>query len=52
MGTEGMITDEQLHELERMVRACLPDPLTRLSERGCEPPFEMRLIDEEGHAGR
>ena len=45
------ITDEQLREeVERIVLACLPDPLARLSERGCEPPYEMALLDEEGTA--
>jgi hypothetical protein len=45
------ITDEQLREeVEQIVLACLPDPLARLSERGCEPPYEMALLDEEGTA--
>jgi hypothetical protein len=45
------IADEQLREeVERIVLACLPDPLARLSERGCEPPYEMALLDEDGTA--
>jgi hypothetical protein len=45
------ITDEQLREeVERIVLACLPDPLARLSERGCEPPYEMALLDRDGTA--
>jgi hypothetical protein len=45
------ITDEQLREeVERIVLACLPDPLARLSERGCEPPYEMAVLDADGTA--
>ena len=45
------VTEEQLREeVERIVLACLPDPLARLSERGCEPPYEMALLDEDGTA--
>ena len=45
------VTDEQLREeVERIVMACLADPLARLSERGCEPPYEMTLLDEDGTA--
>ena len=45
------INDEQLREeVERIVLACLPDPLARLSERGCEPPYEIALLDDEGTA--
>ncbi len=41
---------ERQHELEQIVMACLPDPLARLAERGCEPPYEIALLDEEGKA--
>jgi hypothetical protein len=43
-------TDIQHREIERIVLACLADPLARLSERGCEPPHEIALLDEEGTA--
>jgi hypothetical protein len=41
---------ERQRELEQIVMACLPDPLARLAERGCEPPYEVALLDEEGKA--
>ena len=42
---------EQLHEeVERIVLACLPGPLARLPERGCGPPYETKLLDEDGTA--
>jgi hypothetical protein len=46
-----VMTDEQrASELEQIVMACLPDPLARLAERGCEPPYDIALLDEEGTA--
>jgi hypothetical protein len=47
----AMSDDEQLREeIEQAVLACLAAPMGRMSERGCEPPYAMRLVDEEGTA--
>jgi hypothetical protein len=45
-----MGSTKEEHECEQIVLACLADPLARLAERGCEPPYEIALLDEEGTA--
>jgi hypothetical protein len=35
-------------ECQQIVMACLPEPLAQLAKRGCEAPYDLALLDEEG----
>ena len=37
-------------ELQSIIHACIRAPLARLVDRGCDLPFDIRLVDQEGTA--